>query len=501
MTPLTFTAMSTESTDLDELSAADISRLIRSKTVSPVDTIRAAFERIERRNPSLNAVTFSAYEESLERADKLANSIAAGVDPGPLAGVPALMKDLFGHKPGWPATMGLLSALKRNRADTWSTFPHRVERYGGIVIGQTNSPAFGFRGTTDNKTVGPTRNPFDTEYNAGGSSGGSAAAVADGLVPLAGATDGGGSIRIPASWSGVVGFQPSAGRVPFVNRPNAFGLSCHLYEGPITRTVEDCALAMSALHGFDPQDPAAMPGRVDFLGALRRGIRGARVGFTADYGVFPVERAVAATVANAAEAFRELGATVDHIDLDLPYDQAELSAMWSRMTAIGVHEAISALALRGIDVRALSPLDLAPQMMVWVDAVPSLTITDIIRDQTMRTIVFDRFRSVFEEFDLIVAPTVACLPVQNSADGATQGPTAINGVPVDPLIGWCMTYLTNFTGNPSASVPVGLHDGLPVGMQVMGRRHDDTGVIAAIAAFERARPWSEIYRIPAARSL
>lgn len=363
----------TTSSELDTLTVAETSRAVRAKHLSPVETTEAAIERIERRNPSLNAVTYKGYEDARTHARRLEARIAQGEDiGGVLAGVPSLMKDLFGFKPGWPATLGGLSALSRNISDTWSMFPARVEAAGSIVVGQTNSPAFGFRGTTDNATVGPTRNPFDPTRNPGGSSGGSSAAVADGMVPLAGATDGGGSIRIPpAAWSGVVGFQPSAGRLPFVARPNAFGTSCFLYEGPITRTVEDSALAMTALHGFDRRDPIALDGTVDFMGALTRGVKGKRIGYTTDYGIFPVEKQVRDVVDDAVRAFEDLGAVVEPIDFGFTVSQGELSDMWSRVTAFGVYETLASLAANGVDLRSETPSELPESMMHWVDLVPT----------------------------------------------------------------------------------------------------------------------------------
>jgi Asp-tRNA(Asn)/Glu-tRNA(Gln) amidotransferase A subunit family amidase len=487
----------TISLELDTLSAVATAGAVRARQVSAVEVVEAAIERIERRNPSLNAVTFKGYDDARDHARRLQTKIMAGESVGVLAGVPTLMKDLFGFKPGWPATLGSLSALKDVKASSWSTFPARVERADGIILGQTNSPVFGFRGTTDNKRFGPTNNPFDLTRNAGGSSGGSAAAVAGGLVSVAGATDGGGSIRIPSAWSGVVGFQPSAGRVPFLSRPNAFGVSCYLYEGPITRSVADCALAMTALHGYDPRDPSCLNEDVNFLGALHHGVEGKRIGFTGDYGIFPVETAVRSTIQEAAHTFESLGATVDHVEFDLPATQSELSDMWSRVTALGIHESIASMARDGLDLREVCPEELPAEMMHWVDRVPALTVDELIADQRLRTAIYDRFQAVFDQFDLVVAPTVACLPTANTTDGNTKGPNAINGSPVDPLIGWCMTYLTNFTGNPSASVPAGLSGGLPVGLQVTGPRYGDTTVMAAIAAFERARPWADIYRIPA----
>lgn len=180
----------------------------------------------------------------------------SGDEVGPLHGVPTAMKDLFDFKPGWPTTFGGVRAFENFVADFYCAWAERMEAAGAIIMGKTNSPVMGFRGTCDNYMFGPTRNPFDLSRNSGGSSGGSAAAVADGLLPIAEGTDGGGSVRIPASWCGVYGFKQSYGRVPYTGRPNAFGsIFPFIFEGIISRTVEDAALGLNALSGYDPRDP------------------------------------------------------------------------------------------------------------------------------------------------------------------------------------------------------------------------------------------------------
>ncbi|WP_324810580.1 amidase, partial [Ralstonia pickettii] len=205
--------------------------------------MESTIDLIEQRDPGLNAVVYKAYDEAREKAAALERRIMQGQPVGMLAGVPTLMKDLFAAKPGWPSTLGGIRALKDSRgtAGVWSAYPLKTSEEDSLLMGQTNSPVYGFRGTTDNKFFGPTRNPFNLDFNAGGSSGGAAALVADGIVPVAGGTDAGGSIRIPAAWTNTYGFQPSIGRIPFVNRPNAFHPGPYLYEGPITRTVRDAA--------------------------------------------------------------------------------------------------------------------------------------------------------------------------------------------------------------------------------------------------------------------
>jgi amidase/aspartyl-tRNA(Asn)/glutamyl-tRNA(Gln) amidotransferase subunit A len=352
----------------------------------------------------------------------------------------------------------------------------------------------GFRGTCDNPRFGPSRNPFDTTRNTGGSSGGSAAAVADGLLPLAEGTDGGGSIRIPASWCGVYGYQPSFGRVPFLGRPNGFGgVTPFIYEGPITRTVEDAALAMTALGGPDPRDPFSAPDVVDYLGAIRRPIAGMRIAHSPDLGVFPVDRRIRDVVGLAVRAFEEAGAHVEEVSPVLRRDQRELSDLWCRLIMPINHEALAGLQPFGFDVLGDRRDDLPDEYLHWIDATAGLTAADMARDQSMRTEVFDALQGVFADHDLLVCPTLAALPVANADDGNTVGPSEVEGVAVDPLIGWCMTYVTNFTGHPAASIPAGFADGLPVGMQLIGPRFGDATVLAASGAFERLRPWHASY--------
>ena len=230
----------------DELAyatATELAARIRRRELSPVEVVDACIERIQARNPSLNAIIYEGFDDARRAAREAEAALGSGTALGPLHGVPTAMKDLFDFKPGWPSTYGGIRALRDHVVQFYCAYAERMERAGAILVGKTNSPVMGFRGTCDNPLFGPSRNPFDTTKNTGGSSGGSAAAVADGLLPIAEGTDGGGSIRIPASWCGVYGYQPSFGRVPLLTRPNAFGgTSPFIYEGPITRTVGDAAL-------------------------------------------------------------------------------------------------------------------------------------------------------------------------------------------------------------------------------------------------------------------
>jgi amidase len=477
-------------------SAAELAARIRTHDLSPVELMTATIERIERRNPSLNAFVHLDFDQAMERARAAEAAVASGATLGPLHGVPAAMKDLFDFKPGWPSTFGGVRALRDQVIDAYCTYSERMERAGAILVGKTNAPVMGLRGIADNYLFGPTHNPFDLSRNPGGSSGGSAAAVADGLVPIAEGTDAGGSIRIPAAWCNVVGYKASYGRVPFTGRPNAFAsVTPFLFEGTLTRTVEDAALALQVLSGPDSRDPFSLLDTPDFAAALARPVKGWRIAYSPDFDVYPVESKVRAKVAEAVRGFVDAGAAIEEATVGISRSQRELSDAWSRLMMPLNISGLEGLKAHGMDLMRDHPEDLPPEYRRWIEIGYGLSAMDVWNDQIVRTEIYDAIESVLQKYDLLVTPTVACLPVKNATDGNTLGPSQINGEEVDPLIGWCLTYLTNFSGHPSVSIPAGLVDGLPVGMQIIGRRGADVDVLAASAAFERVRPWTDGYRM------
>ncbi|MCR4265810.1 amidase [Nitratireductor sp. ZSWI3] len=476
---------------------------VASGALSPVELTESVIAAVEERNPSINAMVVFGFEDARRRAEQAEAAVKRGDALGLLHGVPIAMKDLFNFKPGWPTTFGGLKAFKDHIADSTSNFVARTEAAGAIMVGKGNSPALGFRGTTDNYLFGATKNPFNLAKNAGGSSGGSAALVADGLVPLAEGTDGGGSIRIPASWCGVVGYKASFGRVPNVARPNAFATtSPYIYEGPITRTVEDAAIAIQVTSGYDPRDPNSLDEKVDFIGSLKRGIKGMKIAYSPDYGIFPIEQAVREVIDRSVRTFEALGAHVELIDPGIPVSQKELSDIWCRMSAHNVLQAMDGFRAMGVDLAGKDRDNLPPELHFWIEEARKQSAQDWLNDHHATSQVYDAIQSTMAKYDLLVTPTLACLPVDNTGDGNTMGPRQIDGIEVDPLIGWCCTYIQNYTGHPAVSVPAGLaHDNLPVGLQIAGRRFADCDVLAAAAAFEAAQPWAHTYDICASRHL
>lgn len=480
--------------DLAKASAVRTAQAIREREVSPTEATRAAIDRVERLNPQLNAFVYTAFDEALERARTADDAVTSGAELGPLHGVPTAIKDLFDFKPGWPATFGGIPALKDYVVPARCMWAERMEDAGAILLGKTNSPVMGFRGTTDNPLFGPTKNPFDTARNPGGSSGGGAAAVASGMLPFAEGTDGGGSVRIPAAWCGIVGFKQSWGRVPVVMRPNAFaGTDPFIFEGVLTRTAEDLGTALAVLSGPHPADPYVRQDWFTEVDAHERGVAGLRIAYSRDFGGFPIDSRVAAVVDEAVRAFEEAGAHVEEIDTRLPRDQFELGELWCRLIAPLNLAALDGFAAQGIDLLGEHRDQLPAPYLRFVDEAAGMSVRDYGMLQQARTEVYDFVQSFFDGHDLLVTPTLACLPVLNTEDGQTIGPSEVNGVAVDPCIGWCLTYPLNYTGHPAASVPAGLAEGLPVGMQVVGRHGADADVIAACGAIEQVRPWAAAY--------
>ncbi|WP_115864640.1 amidase [Halorussus litoreus] len=476
--------------------AVELSSRIRRGETSPVDVVEDFLERIDRRNADVNAYVTTTEESAREAAMEVERAVERGERLGPLAGVPIALKDLYGFKSGVRQTFG--SALfGDNVPDHDSTFVERLEDAGAIVLGMTNSPEFGHKGTTDNELFGPTSTPFDLDRNAGGSSGGSAAAVADGLATMAHGGDAGGSLRIPASFSGVYSIKPTYRRVADASRPNAFNgaIGNYVHHGPITRSVEDAALMLDVMAGPHPRDPTCLPDDgTDYRRATERSIDGFEIAYTPDFGTFPVEERVRSVVEDAVGAFERAGATVEEVEFPLDRSHDELTDAWRLSTAVGYATLADAIGReREIDLLEERRAEIADEVVELIERGRDVTAVEYLQVQTLHTEVYDAITDVFERYDALVSPTLACLPVENDADGQTLGPAEIDGQQVDPTIGWCMTHLVNFTGHPAASIPAGFVDGLPVGMQILCPRFADDRTLAVSAAFERARPWVDSY--------
>jgi aspartyl-tRNA(Asn)/glutamyl-tRNA(Gln) amidotransferase subunit A len=461
-----------KSDELCWMSAADLATAIARKKVSPVEVLEAVLDRIERLR-SLNAyVTVDA--DGARKAAKAAERAAMrkGARLGPLHGVPFSVKDLVTTQ-GVRTTFGT-PFYKDHVPDEDAPMVGALKRAGAIMVGKTNTPTFGWIGATHNLLFGPTRNPWNPERTPGGSSGGASAAVAAGLAPLAIGTDGGGSIRIPSSFAGIYGLKPSYGRIP-VHPPTAAWSLSHV--GPMTRTVKDAALMMNACAVPDDRDPYSLPASgVDYVKALRGSLKGRRVAFSDTLGYAEaIDPEVRAAAARGARVFREFGCRVETVNPGWPppfqcWHAIFAGGIATRMAAhLGEPDKIDPGLLRIIrDTMKNAP---TVYVQAWFD----------------RLAWWQHPRRLFHTYDLLLTPTVARPAFAIGLDN----PTEIAGKPVSEWAWTPFTYPFNMTGQPAASVPCGFtKDGLPIGLQIVGRRFDDVTVLRASAAFEAARPWA-----------
>ena len=464
----------TPSDALCRLTAAQAAAAIRTRTLSPVDLVDAALDRIARLNPRLNAYCTVAAESAKAAASAASEAVRRGDALGPLHGVPVSIKDLI-------PTAGLRTTFGSRRRRAFvpaedAAVVARLRRAGAVVLGKTNTSEFGHKAVTDNLLFGPTRNPWNPAYAAGGSSGGAAAAVATGLGPLAVGTDSGGSIRAPASCCGVFGMKPTLGRVAAA--PAFGGLETTNHIGPITRTVADAALLLRVMAGPDGRDIGSLPDDGTLSDATVAPLpRGLRVCWSADWGYAAVDPEVLGVARRAAERFEAIGCRLE----------AAHPGFASPEEAFATLGAVNAAA-QFADDDALEGLD--PSFAPWVRAGRSRRAVEFVRAAHQRRVVGDALVRLFSRFDLLLTPTLAAPPPRIGVDSHAR----IAGREVSPL-GWlALTFPISMAGCPAASVPCGsTADGLPVGLQIVGPRFADALVLRAAAAFEAAAPWADAW--------
>ncbi|MFE0701462.1 amidase [Streptomyces sp. NPDC058872] len=477
-----------------QLSAIRLAEAIRRREISPVEAVQAALDRIEKTNPAVNAFVTVCGEHALERAAAAERAVVDGAELGPLHGVPIGVKDLD-PVAGVRMARGSLVFAEDVPQETISCV-ERLEEAGAIVVGKTNTPEFGFKATTDSALFGPASTPFNRAMNAGGSSGGSAAAVAAGMVPLAQGSDAGGSLRVPAAFCGVFTLMPTFGRVPVPAKPNAFRrfnpMVCY---APLARTVADAALGVDLMSGAHPYDPYSFPSPDKLVDELHGDLTGLRVAYSPDLGGYPVEPEVEAVVRAALPALREAGALVEEVDFRLPLPHAELTAMWRRYLSVAHAESAAISRDNGIDLLGDYAGSIDQGYLDSVGVGDALSAVDFRLADLDRTRVLYAFEDLFDRYDLVVSPVNTIAGIPNSAGRDTVGPTVVEGQSVDPYVGWSMTSPYNLFGSPAASVPVGrARNGVPVGLQVAARRRGDGLVVRAAAALENRLPWASAYQ-------
>ncbi len=460
--------------ELLELTLVELTEMIKTKKASPVELMEAVLSRIEETNSDLNAVVAMRDREALMADASAAQERVMSGQARPLEGIPFGVKDLENAQ-GLVTSMGSLP-FRDQVAETDSTQVARLRAAGGIVLGKTNAPEFGYTGITKNLVYGVTRSPWNLERTPGGSSGGSAAALTACVLPLVTGSDGGGSVRIPASFCGAFGLKPSFGRIP-TGPKKLWTYGDTVNFGPITKTVEDGAFFLDQVAGPSPYDPNSLPHPgLSYLDAVRKPLPGKlRIGFSPDLGYAVVQPDVAAAVEEGAKLFEKIGHKVEEIQGGPPNATLE----WSLMGAFEM----------AAELYPLLPeheSEFGRSFIAGIKAIQSITPEWWGEAAKKRARLNDWCAEIFDRYDLLVTPTVpydpppAKGPFPDMIDGRKQ---AVAGVAA-------LTVPFNLSWHPAATVRVGMSKlGLPIGMQVVGPRHRDDLVLQAARAFEAERPW------------
>jgi amidase len=459
-----------DTTSICFMSAVEMARQIRSKKLSAREALAAHLKQIERVNLKVNAIVTLVAEMATEAAAKADEMQAHNSSLGPLHGLPVAHKDLLETR-GIRTTYG--SPLYKDYIPAEDNIVvERMRRAGAIIIGKTNTPEFGSGSQTFNKVFGATHNPYDLTKTCGGSSGGAAVALACGLTPVASGSDTGGSLRNPAAFCNVVGFRPSAGRVP--NPKAAFGWSTLSTSGCLGRSVADLALALSAIAGPDPGAPLSINEPGDrFARPLDRNFKGVRVAWFKDLGGVPFDSRVRAVVDGHRKTLESLGCIVDQAEPD--FAPAEISfrilRAWGSAATYGarLHE---------------HPDAFKDTLKAEIEEGLRLTGSDLTRAETAHGQLWRRFQTFLEKYEYFILPTTQLPPFEIN----TPYPTEIAGVKFTSYIDWMKScWYISATGNPAASVPGGFTpEGLPVGVQIVGRDKQDFSVLQIAHAFEQA---------------
>ena len=462
--------------DIYWTSASDLSELIRTKKLSPVELTKQLIERIESINPKINAYVTVAADLAMAAAKEAEDAVMRGEELGTLHGVPVSVKDLTLTK-GIRTTKG--SRLLENFVpEEDAVCITGLKKAGAIILGKTNTPEFGCKAMTDNLVFGITRNPWDLDRTPSGSSGGAAAAVATGLGPLALGSDGGGSIRMPASCCGVFGIKPQFGRVP---RYPHYGFTSVSQEGPLSRTVKDAALMLDAMVGTHWGDRCSIPAnKVSFVKSLEGSVKGMKIAWSLDLGYAAVDHEVQRICEEAAKEFSKIGAIVETAKLRLENPGAILAKVLDTEMVAGL--------------LAFGPLDeikdkLHPWLAARIEPVQDLTAFDYIRAMLDRQELSARVSELLQTYDLLLTPTIGVPAWHIGLPTRTGYVAEVNGRRIG-VTDWMLTHPFNLSGQPAASIPAGwTKTGLPVGLQIIGRQYDESTIFRAAAAFEQAKPW------------
>lgn len=458
------------SEELPLLSASQLTAAYRRGDLSPLEVTRAVLDRIEALDSYVNAFCLVDGAGAMQAARDSEARWRRGEPCGLVDGVPTTIKDIV-LTAGWPTLRGSLAIARDQDWSVDAPATARLREHGAVLLGKTTTPEFGWKGMTDSALSGITRNPWNTDLTPGGSSGGAAAACALGLGALHIGTDGGGSVRIPASFTGIVGLKATFGRVPaWPSSP--FGTVAHV--GPMTRTVADAALMLSVLAEPDARDWHALPadGR-DYRIGLDDGVRGLRIAFSPDLGYATVDPEVARVVARAADVFGDLGARVETIPA--PFE--------SPAECFHLHWYVAAATLlAGFSDAQRAKMDPGLQSIAAEGA--RVSTAEYMQALAQRAALGERMARFHQDWDLLLTPTMPIPAFTAGAECPDSGPYADSH-------DWIpFTYPFNLTQQPAASVPCGFSSaGMPIGLQIVAAKYADALVLRAARAFESSHPF------------
>lgn len=454
--------------NIHEYCATELLASYKTKKLTPTEVVTALYERIDQYNPFINAFVTLNKEEAFKQAE-LSTHVYRSDNPNPkrrLEGVPVAIKDLT-HTKNLRTTYG--STLYKNYIpDRDATVVERLKKAGAIIIGKTNTPEFGYKATTDNPLFGPTRNPWNPAKASGGSSGGSAASVAAGFVPLAEGSDGGGSIRIPASLTSVYGFKASYGRVPNDNHlDGVFGShEPFIHYGTLSRSVRDAALMFDVMQGASHYDPFSLPdlteSPVEALNSLPDP-RSIKIGYTLDFGIYEIDSAVTNLFFTSIQKLKNEGFQVEEIHIDMKKNLREFIAYFENLWTAGLAASASSW---GKEQKAM----LSEGFLKMAEQGAALSAIEYKKLEHYRAYLFHTFQSAFGNVDFILSPTLAVPAFAYDK----EGPAHINGKTIKIDADWVMTQMYNLTGQPAISIPMGFTEQrLPAGIQAAGARLND----------------------------
>ncbi|GGI90407.1 amidase [Saccharopolyspora subtropica] len=462
-----------------DLTATELLDAYARGELSPVEATEATLRRITEADPALNAFCLIDADRALRQARQSEQRWHRGQPAGRLDGVPVSIKDIF-LTAGWPTLRGSRTINPHQQWSVDAPAVARLREHNAVFVGKTTTPELAWKGVTDSPLHGITRNPWDTARTAGGSSGGAAAALAAGMAPLAIGTDGGGSVRIPAAFCGIVALKPTYGRIPhFPASP--YGTLAHA--GPMTTTVTDTALLLDVLCEPDVRDWSALqPPAASFCEGLDSGVRGLRIAVSVDLGFgIPVDPEVAAAVTAAAEVFESLGAVVEHADPGFADPVEDFHVLWFAGAAKSTEH-----------LTAGQRAQLDPGLREICEQGLTYSAQDYLEATNTRMLLGQRMGAFHQTHDVLLTATVP-IPAFEAGREVPAGSAHPRWTSWTPL-----TYPFNMTQQPAASVPCGhTSAGLPIGLQIVGPRHADALVLRAARAYEQARPWPRTHH-PAA---